>query len=156
MPAFLVGLILAGKIVEHAVRTYDRELADALEDHVSQRYGVNMTRLEQPFALLIIAASAVFVGLALGWSVRFGRDRIIEDPLLPGRSLVHRYDEVRRISLHHFHSRRYGDRLELVIRFSDGHSLQSKTAPQEASDDEIRAIARVVSDRARVGIDSNE
>lgn len=154
LPAIFLGLVSGALFVDGLLRSRDEALAEALQDFESRRHGVDFRRLERPVIAFLLLASGAYVALMLGWSVRFRPEAIVEDPFLPGRALSHRYADVREVRLT---PRRAGsdgarERLDLVVRFADGHELRSSSAPSDERPDSLRRVAALVAARAGVPV----
>jgi len=154
LPSVFLGLIAGALFVDGLLRSRDEALAEALQDFESRRHGVDFRRLERPLIALLLLASGAYVALMLGWSVRFRPEAIVEDPFLPGRVLSHRYTDVREVRLTPRKAGGVGarERLDLAIRFADGHELRSGSAPSDEAPDSLRRVATLVASRAGVPV----
>ena len=155
LPAIFLGILAGAALAGALLRMRDESLAEAIEDYESRQHGVDFRRIGPAFVTAILLGGGLFIALAMGWSMRFGPDAIVEDPFLPGRTLTHRYADVRHVVLSPVKTRDriLPGRLALEIRFADGHVLRSAYAPRDVGAGELAALARRVADRAGVAIE---
>lgn len=150
LPAILLGLLAGSALVEGMVASRDEELLEALREHGEAAHGVSFRRLGPPLTTLVLLGCGALVVMALTCSIRLGEGRIVEDPLLPGRAVVHRYADVRGVDVTTAPpgGGRRLVRPELQVRFADGHVLRSSSVPVDLDPVTLARAAGVVRERA--------
>jgi hypothetical protein len=151
LPAMFFGLILSWPPIDFIYRRMLRERYPEYVAYQSRRFGINFQKLLFPFYAFLAGLSALFVLLLANCYVHITPEHIRINPFFGVSERVYPYAEVSNIRTAPAFIAPNGNRVDrrlFIVTFSDSRTWNTNDNPSDASESEVVAVIRAISERS--------